>query len=135
MPTMKKGTPKLSPFAQMLRAKREKLAPGATLKEFCTARKLEAPLIDGMEHDRRTAPGTYGALYKLASGYGHGPNDRWTLELLDAALGKAPGRPKSVGDRKTANGGTRRSPPAGRPTGVARRAAPAPRGTRAARRR
>ena len=90
MPTTRKGMPKLSPFAQMLRDKREKLAPDATLREFCTARGLEAPMIEGMEHDRRTAPGTYGALYKLASGYGHGPADRWTVQLLEAALGKAP---------------------------------------------
>jgi hypothetical protein len=102
MPTMKKGTPKLSPFAQMLRDKREKLAPSATLREFCAARGLEAPVIDGMEHDRRTAPGTYGGLYKLASGYGHGPTDRWTVQLLEAALGKAPVHPKPA--RPTSSG-------------------------------
>ena len=103
MPTMKKGLPKVSPFAQMLRDKREKLAPNATLREFCSARGLEAALIEGMEHDRRTAPGTYGALYKLASGYGHGPTDRWTVALLDAALGKAPVqvRPAKSGARPT----------------------------------
>ncbi len=87
---MKKGMPKPSPFAQMLRGKREKLAPLATLREFCTARGFDVPVIDGMERDRRTAPGTFSALYKLASGYGHAPNDRWTMQLLDAALGKAP---------------------------------------------
>lgn len=103
MPMMKKGIPKLSPFAQMLRDKREKLAPHATLREFCAARGLEPSFIEGMEHDRRTAPGTYGALYKLASGYGHGPTDRWTLDLLDAALGKAPARPtKPAADRRVA---------------------------------
>ena len=55
MTTTKKGTPKLSPFAQMLRDKREKLAPNITLREFCAARGFDAPLIDGMERDRRTA--------------------------------------------------------------------------------
>src|SRR5687768_8401461 len=95
MATMKTRAPKLSAFAQMLREKREKLAPDATLREFCTARGLETTVIDEMEHDRRTAPGTYGLLYKLANGYGHQPDDRWTRALLDAALGKAPARPKS----------------------------------------
>ena len=104
MPMPKKGIPKLSPFAQMLRDKREKLAPHATLREFCATRGLETSLIEGMEHDRRTAPGTYGALYKLASGYGHGPTDRWTIELLDAALGKAPARQtKPAADRRVAS--------------------------------
>lgn len=93
MPTMKKGMPKVSPFAQMLRDKREKLAPNATLKEFCAARGFEAPVIEDMERDRRTAPGTYSALYKLAGGYGHAPTDRWTSQLLEAALGKAPPKP------------------------------------------
>ena len=105
MPPIKKGPPRPSPFAQMLRAKREKLAPNATLREFCSARGLEAPLIDGMERDRRTAPGTYGALHKLASAYGHGPNDRWTVALLDAALGKAPVAPRA---QKLARPGTSR---------------------------
>ena len=114
MPATKKGLPKLTPFAQMLREKREKLAPNVTLREFCAARGFEAPVIDGMERDRRTAPGTYGALYKLASGYGHGPNDRWTLALLDAALGKPPASP---GPLKTpARSGGRRSASAGRST-------------------
>src|SRR5687767_1503566 len=40
MSTMKKGMPRLSPFARMLRDKREKLDPHATLREFCAARGL-----------------------------------------------------------------------------------------------
>src|SRR5687767_9687398 len=97
----------------MLRDKREKLAPTATLREFCAARGFDAPLIDGMERDRRTAPGTYGALYKLASGYGHGPTDRWTVQLLEAALGKAPvqarpARPSASVRRGTASTAGRR---------------------------
>jgi hypothetical protein len=50
-------------------------------------------MISDMEADRRTAPGTYALLYKLASGYGHEPNDRWTKQLLEAALGKSPTPP------------------------------------------
>jgi hypothetical protein len=94
MTTTKNRMPRLSAFAQMLREKREKLAPEVPLKEFCAARGLEVPLISDMESDRRTAPGTYAALYKLASGYGHGPDDRWTKKLLDAAVGKAPEPPR-----------------------------------------
>ena len=96
MAIVKNRAPKLSAFAQMLRDKREKLAPDATLREFCAARGLESAVIDEMEHDRRTAPGTYGGLYKLAGGYGHKPDDRWTRALLDAALGKIPVRPRPV---------------------------------------
>ena len=114
MPTMKKGMPKVSPFAQMLRDKREKLAPGVPLREFCAARGFEAPVIDGMERDRRTAPGTYSALYKLASGYGHAPTDRWTVQLLDAALGRAPTAPRPA---KQARAGKSASP-ARRTSGV-----------------
>ena len=140
MPPMKKGMAKLSPFAQMLRDKREKLAPNATLREFCAARGFEAPMIDGMERDRRTAPGTYGALYKLASGYGHGPNDRWTLALLDAALGKPSAAPRPVkaparsADRGSAGVGrsTRQASKSGRAararSGVARAASSGRRG-------
>src|SRR5688500_17160877 len=51
-------------------------------------------MIADMEADRRPAPGTYAALYKLAGGYGHEPHDRWTKQLLDAAVGIAPPRPK-----------------------------------------
>ena len=94
MTTMKNRTPRLSAFAQMLREKREKLAPEVSLKAFCAARGFDAPMISDMESDRRTAPGTYAALYKLASGYGHGPDDRWTKQLLDAAVGKSPEPPK-----------------------------------------
>ena len=103
MTTMKNRAPKVSAFAQMLREKREKLAPDATLREFCATRGLETSVIDEMEHDRRTAPGTYGGLYKLASGYGHGPDDRWTRTLLDAALGKVPARPKPVAAPRRGN--------------------------------
>ena len=137
MPTMKKGMPKLSPFAQMLRDKREKLAPNDTLREFCATRGFDAPLIDGMERDRRTAPGTYGALYKLASGYGHGPTDRWTVQLLEAALGKAPApvkpaRPAATGARKIARSADlrRASRPVSPPSAASRgaRSVPAPKG-------
>jgi hypothetical protein len=94
MTTTKKQTPKLSAFAQMLRDKREKLAPDTPLRDFCATRGFDAPMIADMEADRRTAPGTYAALYKLAGGYGHEPHDRWTKQLLDAAVGIAPVRPK-----------------------------------------
>ena len=90
MTTTKKGTAKVSPFAQMLRAKREKLAPDTPLRDFCAARGFDVPMICDMEADRRTAPGTYAALYKLANGYGHEPGDRWTKQLLDAAVGITP---------------------------------------------
>ncbi len=90
MSTTRNRTPKVSAFAQMLREKREKLAPDTPLRDFCAKRGFEAPMIADMEADRRAAPGTYTALYKLASGYGHGPDDRWTKQLLDAAVGKAP---------------------------------------------
>ena len=94
MATMKNRATKVSAFAQMLRDKREKLAPNIPLRDFCARRGIDAPMIADMETDRRTAPGTYAALYKLASGYGHQPDDRWTKQLLDAAVGKAPSPPK-----------------------------------------
>ena len=105
MSTIRNRTPKLSPFAQMLRDKREKLAPETPLREFCAARGFEAPMIADMESDRRTAPGTYAALYRLASGYGHQPDDRWTKQLLEAAVGKAPPPPsKHAGAGRRSNG-------------------------------
>ncbi len=107
MPTARNGPQRTTPFAQMLRAKRAKLAPYATLRDFCAARGLVARVIDGMERDRRTAPGTFSALYKLASGYGHGPHDRWTMQLLDAALGKAPAKPGSVKPSRSESGSRR----------------------------
>lgn len=94
MATTKNRAPKLSAFAQMLRDKREKLAPDTPLRDFCARRGFDAPMIADMEADRRTAPGTYAGLYKLASGYGHQPDDRWTRQLLDAAVGIAPTPPK-----------------------------------------
>src|SRR5688572_6678932 len=133
MTTLKKGMPKVSPFAQMLREKREKLAPGATLREFCAARGFEAPVIDGMERDRRTAPGTYSALYKLASGYGHAPTDRWTAQLLDAALGRAPVAPRPAKPARAARkpGPANPRQASAKPRPSTRRAATTP--TRAAR--
>ena len=124
MTTTKKGASKLSPFAQMLRDKREKLAPNVTLREFCAGRGFDAPLIDGMERDRRTAPGTYGGLYKLASGYGHGPTDRWTVQLLEAALGRAPVQAKPARAVASARRGASTS------TGRRETSAPAPSGRR-----
>jgi hypothetical protein len=110
MTTTKHRTLRVSAFAQMLRDKREKLAPEMPLKEFCAARGFEAPMISDMESDRRTAPGTYAALYKLASGYGHGPDDRWTRQLLDAAVGKLPEPPKRTPLANTARTPSRRGP-------------------------
>jgi hypothetical protein len=104
---MKKRAPKVSAFAQMLRDKREKLAPETPLRDFCAARGFDAPMISDMEADRRTAPGTYAALYKLASGYGHEPGDRWTRQLLDAAVGIAPARVKRAAASRRATGGRR----------------------------
>ena len=137
MPPIRKGSPKPSPFAQMLRDKREKLAPNATLREFCSARGLEAPLIDGMERDRRTAPGTYGALHKLASAYGHGPDDRWTAALLDAALGKAPvaPRPQKATRSGSSGGQTRGGKPSAKAATPARSARTKPTATRGGSRR
>jgi hypothetical protein len=115
MTTMKKPTPRVSAFAQMLRDKREKLAPDIPLRDFCAARGFDAPLIADMEADRRTAPGTYAGLYKLAGGYGHEPHDRWTKQLLDAALGIAPPRPKvAASARRTAVATSRARPQTGR---------------------
>ena len=109
MTVMKKRAPKVSPFAQMLRDKREKLAPDVPLRDFCASRGFDALMISDMEADRRTAPGTYPLLYKLASGYGHQPNDRWTRQLLEAALGIAPPQPKrssaSSASRARSDGG------------------------------
>ena len=105
MTTIKKRVPKLSAFAQMLRDKREKLAPETPLRDFCAARGFDAPMISDMEADRRTAPGTYSALYKLASGYGHEPDDRWTRQLLDAAVGIAPAPVKSAAPTRRGPGG------------------------------
>ena len=112
MATVKNRAAKLSAFAQMLRDKREKLAPDTPFRDFCAKRGFDAPTIADMEADRRTAPGTYAALYKLASGYGHQPDDRWTTPLLDAAVGKAP---------------TRTSPASAAPRGPARSSAMAKR--------
>ena len=109
MTTMKKPMSKVSAFAQMLRDKREKLAPETTLRDFCAARGFDAPMISDMEADRRTAPGTYAALYKLASGYGHEPGDRWTKQLLDAAVGIAPTRVKTASPARHGTGGAPRS--------------------------
>jgi len=125
MSTIKKGMPKVSPFAQMLRDKREKLAPNATLREFCASRGFETPVIDGMERDRRTAPGTFSALYKLASGYGHSPTDRWTMQLLDAALGKAPAKPAVAKQSRRAGGRSTAAGSAARKASPARRASSA----------
>ncbi len=94
MTVTKKRAPKVSPFAQMLRDKREKLAPDVSLRDFCASRGFDALMIADMEADRRTAPGTYPLLYKLASGYGHQPTDRWTKQLLDAALGIVSAKPE-----------------------------------------
>jgi hypothetical protein len=123
MRTTKKPAPKLSAFAQMLRDKREKLAPDIPLREFCAARGFDAPLIADMEADRRTAPGTYAALYKLAGGYGHEPNDRWTKQLLDAAVGIAPPRPKvaTTVRRSPSTVSRARQQPVRRPTQSSRR--------------
>src|SRR5687768_9616079 len=111
MTVMKKRAPKVSPFAQMLRDKREKLAPDTPLRDFCASRGFDAPMIADMEADRRTAPGTYAGLYKLAGGYGHEPHDRWTRQLLDAALGIAPPRPKVAAAGRRAPAATSRARP------------------------
>jgi hypothetical protein len=135
MATIKTRTPKLSAFAQMLRDKREKLAPDTPLRDFCAKRGFETPMIADMEADRRTAPGTYAALYKLASGYGHQPDDRWTKQLLDAAVGKAPPpAPKraAANGRRAASSGSTRPRGATRPKEPARR--PPARATRSSRR-
>jgi hypothetical protein len=108
----RKDPTRSSAFATMLREKREKLSPGANLREFCAARGLDVEMIAEMERDRRTAPGTYGALYKLASGYGHGPTDRWTKQLLEAALGIAPPPPRRASTPKRSE----RATPKGHPT-------------------
>jgi hypothetical protein len=101
---MKKRAPKVSAFAQMLRDKREKLAPDLPLREFCASRGFDVPTIADMEADRRTAPATYAALYKLAGGYGHEPGDRWTRHLLEAAVGAKPSPAKRAAVVKPALG-------------------------------
>ena len=109
MTTTKKGTAKVSAFAQMLRDKREKLAPETPLRDFCAARGFDVPMISDMEADRRTAPGTYAALYKLANGYGHEPGDRWTKQLLDAAVGITPVPVKSASPTRRGGSATSRA--------------------------
>jgi hypothetical protein len=107
--TTKKRVPKLSPFAQMLRDKRESLAAGVPLRDFCASRGFDLSMISDMEADRRTAPGTYPLLYKLAGGYGHRPTDRWTKLLLDAAIGLAPAQPKRATPAPGGRGATTRT--------------------------